>query len=295
VDATASVQPAVDRAAQIARACGAGLRIVDVVSASVDARRSLSPDLENELMTRRRQQLARIAYSVRDVPADLDLLSGPPADALIEDVGRFGHDLLVRAHTRDLVARGPKAFAAVDAELFRRCPCPVWAVGPGPAPPSPKIVCAVDASATDRVKEALSKRLVEVGQFFARVQGGSLILLNAWRPLAEEHVYSHATDDAFAAHLDNTRNGAKDRLARFAESFGTRLAGVQLELRRGALENVIGEFVVAEGVDLVVVGTLGRTGLTRRLVGNTAERVLQRVPCSVVAVKPDGFASKSRA
>jgi hypothetical protein len=50
---------------------------------------------------------------------------------------------------------------------------------------------------------------------------------------------------------------------------------------------VITEFILAEGIDLVVMGTMGRTGIAWRLVGNTAERVLQRSPCSVLAVKPD--------
>jgi universal stress protein E len=294
VDATASAQPAVERAALIARRCGAPLRIVDVLSAPADARRSLPADLEDELMTRRRQQLARIAYSVRDVTVDTDVLSGPPADALIEDVHRFGHDLVVRAHTRDLVARGPKPLVAVDSELFRRCPCPVWAVGPGAAPSTPRIVCAVDTSADDPVKQALNVKIVKLGLLLTRLQEASLILLYAWRPVGEEHVYSHGTDEAFAAHLDNTRNHAKHRLARFSESFGNRLSGVRLELRRGGAEDVIGEFVVAEGIDLVVMGTAGRTGLARRLVGNTAERVLQRVPCSVLAVKPDGIAPAAR-
>ncbi len=294
VDATAAAQPAVERAALIARRCGAPLRIVDVLSVPVDARRGLRADLEDELMTRRRQQLARIAYSVRDVTVDTDVLSGPPADALIEDVQRFGHDLVVRAHPRDLVARGPKPLVAVDSELFRRCPCPVWAVGPGVAPPTPRIVCAGDAAADDPVQRALSVKVVDLGLLLTRLQEGSLTLLYAWRPVGEEHVLSHGSDDAFAAHLDNTRSHAKQRLARFSESFGNRLAGVRLELRRGSPEDVIGEFAVAEGIDLVVMGTAARTGLTRMLVGNTAERVLQRVPCSVVAVKPDGSAAAAR-
>lgn len=289
VDATASAQPAVERAALLARRCGAPLRVVDVMSATTDARRALPPDLDDELMRRRREQLARVARMVRDLPVDTEVLTGAPADALVQDVLRFGHDLLIRAHARDLVARGPARAAAVDLELFRRCPCPVWALGPGAFPPAPKILCAIDACAEDPVKQQLSVTVVELGLLLARLQEGSLILLHAWRPFGEEHVYSHATDDALAAHVDNTRSRSKMLVARFAESFGHRLAGTQLELRRGSIEDVIGEFVVAEGIDLVVVGTLARTGLTRRLVGNTAERVLQRVPCSVVAVKPEGF------
>lgn len=294
VDATATAQPALDRAAHIARKCGAALRIVDVMSAPAEARRNLRADLEDELTARRRQQLARIAHTVRDVPVDTDMLSGAPADALIEDVRRFGHDLVVRAHTRDLVARGPKPFGSVDSELFRRCPCPVWAVGPGAIPEWPKIVCAVNAGAEDPVKRQLNTRVVELGLLLTRLQEGSLMVLHAWRPFGEDLLYSHSTYEDFSVYLDDARRQARQGLAHLAESFGNRLAGVRLEVRRGDVDDAIGEFVVAEGIDLVVMGTIGRTGITRRLVGNTAERVLQRVPCSVLAVKPEEFLSSVR-
>ena len=66
---------------------------------------------------------------------------------------------------------------------------------------------------------------------------------------------------------------------------------VRTEVRRGDPEDVIPEFVVAEGIDLVVMGTMTRGGLARWLIGNTAERVLRRLPCSVLTVRPDWFAS----
>ena len=54
------------------------------------------------------------------------------------------------------------------------------------------------------------------------------------------------------------------------------------------------EFVVAHGIDLVVMGTVGRSGISGMLIGNTAERVLRKLPCSVLAVKPEGFVSPVR-
>ena len=80
-----------------------------------------------------------------------------------------------------------------------------------------------------------------------------------------------------------------------AQGFGNRLAGVRLELRRGSVEEVLPEFVVAEGVDLVVMGTMGRTGVARYLWGNTVERIVDRLLCSVVAVKPATAPSSLRA
>jgi nucleotide-binding universal stress UspA family protein len=62
-------------------------------------------------------------------------------------------------------------------------------------------------------------------------------------------------------------------------------------MRQGDPEDVIPDFVVAEGIDLIVMGTVARTGIAGLLIGNTAERLLRRLPCSVLAVKPDGFRS----
>lgn len=109
VDATATAQPALERAAEIARKCGALLRIVDVMSAPADARRALRADLEDELMARRREQLARLAYGLRDVVAETDILAGTPVDALIEDVERFGPRLAGTVAYPGYRSTGPQA------------------------------------------------------------------------------------------------------------------------------------------------------------------------------------------
>ncbi len=41
--------------------------------------------------------------------------------------------------------------------------------------------------------------------------------------------------------------------------------------------------------DLIVMGTVGRVGIPGLLIGNTAERILGDMSCSVLAVKPQGF------
>jgi len=41
----------------------------------------------------------------------------------------------------------------------------------------------------------------------------------------------------------------------------------------------------AEHADLIILGTHGRTGVARLLMGSTAEQVLRRAPCPVLAVK----------
>jgi nucleotide-binding universal stress UspA family protein len=62
-------------------------------------------------------------------------------------------------------------------------------------------------------------------------------------------------------------------------------------LVEGEPERAISHFVDRNGVDLVVMGTVARSGIPGVVMGNTAERVLQRLHGSVLAVKPPGFVS----
>jgi len=63
----------------------------------------------------------------------------------------------------------------------------------------------------------------------------------------------------------------------------------RVHLVKGNLGTMIPQLAEKEQVDLIVMGTVCRTGLAGFFIGNTAERVLQQVDCSVLTVKPDGF------
>lgn len=291
VDATAPSHPALERAAALARRSGGRLTITDVLSIPAHARRYLPADVEEDLIDRQRAQLTRIARSLTGVQAEVKLLSGRPGTMLIQEVLRSGHDLLVRSHDRDVAAAAPRPFGAVDMELLRKCPCPVLLIRHGRVAAASRIVAAVNAN-TDRESErALNARIIELALLVGEYEGGSTMVLQAWAPFAESRTRAVLTDDEFASYLDAVRQGAADKLARLAQSFRGRLSEEQLFNRRGEPEVVIPEFVVSHGVDLVVMGTVARGGIAGLLIGNTAERVLSRLPCSVLAVKPEGFVS----
>jgi nucleotide-binding universal stress UspA family protein len=104
-------------------------------------------------------------------------------------------------------------------------------------------------------------------------------------------VLAHSPEDAAAAFVEDVRQRTAADLQQLKQSFGDRLFRVQAVHRRGEPEAVIPQFVVDEGIDLVVMGTVARRGIPGLLIGNTAERILRKLPCSVLAVKPDGFVS----
>lgn len=65
----------------------------------------------------------------------------------------------------------------------------------------------------------------------------------------------------------------------------------QLHFINDAPDSAIVRCVEQHDIDLLVMGTVARTGIPGLITGNTAERLLPRIPCSVLAVKPPGFQS----
>lgn len=78
-------------------------------------------------------------------------------------------------------------------------------------------------------------------------------------------------------------------MAGHAKKYGITTANTYV--KEGLPEKVIP--MVAKDIDaeLVIIGTVGRVGLSAALIGNTAEHVIDELDCDVLAVKPDGFVS----
>ena len=63
-------------------------------------------------------------------------------------------------------------------------------------------------------------------------------------------------------------------------------------VREGFPEEVIPEVAKEIEAELVILGTVGRTGLSAALLGNTAEHVISKLSCNLLAIKPSKKISK---
>jgi universal stress protein E len=139
--------------------------------------------------------------------------------------------------------------------------------------------------------------ILELASSMVERYGGELHVGHSWEP------YGDAPESALlnftpAVGFDQLRDEteAASRLVRnellASGSFSD--APWQTHLRHGPAEQVVPELVSEYQIDLLVMGTVARSGLDGVLIGNTAERVLDDVRCSVMAVQPPGFVSPIR-
>jgi nucleotide-binding universal stress UspA family protein len=70
------------------------------------------------------------------------------------------------------------------------------------------------------------------------------------------------------------------------------LPGVEKLVLNGVPHEEIVKFAEDRKIDIIVMGTYGRTGLDKLIFGSTAERVVRKAPCPVLAVKQPEYQKK---
>jgi len=84
---------------------------------------------------------------------------------------------------------------------------------------------------------------------------------------------------------------ASRRLEEFLESLAVDRAQIRPHLSSGTPWQEIQRIARHQAADLIVIGTVGRSGIKGLLMGNTADKVLDTCDCSILTVKPDDFVS----
>ena len=283
-------QPALKRAAELALRNRGRLTVIGVVSELPGDIQMLRPvtavaDLKTSALQYLREWLERLLKPIRTkgLRLGIEVRYGPSFIEIIRDVIEHKRDLLM------LMAEGSgtsreRLFGSTTMHIMRKCPCPVWAVKPGPRRNVRNILAAVDLDPTDVQKTALADKIMELATSLARLEGSKLQIVHAWDVHRENFLRGWA--DTLARDIVTIhRRWLDDLLARH------NLSGlaVNVQLSEGKAAREIGRLAANRGIDLIVMGTVCRTGIPGFLIGNTAETVLNQVNCSMLALKPDGF------
>ena len=83
-----------------------------------------------------------------------------------------------------------------------------------------------------------------------------------------------------------TERNARDDMHQFAESKINEMSNIVEVVRKGVAEEEIVKFAKEEGIDLIIMATRGRSGLSHVLMGSVAEKVIQQSPVPVLTINP---------
>lgn len=297
-------------AGALARAGGAGpgtglLALAVVEPPSELARLAAAAGLAEETAVERlaaeaRERLEALVKTVPDPAPTVEVRIGKPFLEIVRLA--LAHDLDFVVKT---VERGMALLASTDQHLLRKCPCPVWLRRPGDPPLPRRIVAAIDAGET--AQAGLNGRILATAARLA-VLGGAPVpvhAVHAWEAPGEAMVRRWAAGpDGLTAAEGYTRavrerheSALRAAIADAVEAAGGAMGGIappEAVLVNGPAREAVPAAVERLDADLLVMGTIARTGVPGLIIGNTAEDILNAVACPIVTVKPPGYETPVR-
>jgi nucleotide-binding universal stress UspA family protein len=298
--------PALFRACELAKINGAKLSVIDVIEDTPNKTVFVASPNQLEIRARdirdvwnlkaqdRLQELANLTapYREQGVEVAFNVLRGFHFVEIIREVLRKKHDLLIK-NAEGPGGIGESLFGTTDTRLIRKCPTPLWIIKPSHYKPYHRILAAVDPDLEDDARNTLNDAILGLATAVTKMDNSELNVIHCWNIFKDYNLYG--TYQGMHMQLvklsRQERNRRKQRLLDLVAKHST--DGVQAKpfIFKKEAKDFIPRFASKRKVELVVMGTVCRTGIQGFLIGNTAETVLPRLDCSLLVVKPHGFVS----
>jgi len=229
--------------------------------------------------------------ALQELAAEFDDGNAPAELVVVEDRAWME---MIRRVLRDesdfvFVARrnqpGSIALGSTSRKLMRKCPCPVWVVNPDAEPLRGPIMAATDLT-------AVGDLAVEMAAYLARACDCELHVVHAWQVPFEIQM-SRRSPSEQAEALEGIQRRAEEHIRKALARREPELTP-HLHVGCDSPSKAISAGVEAVGAHLLVMGTVAPGGAAGLLIGNTAERLLDRVACSLLTIKPSDFVSPVR-
>lgn len=194
----------------------------------------------------------------------------------------------------DLVIKESPLREGIDQlsmRLVRKCPCPVWVMKSG-STNFRRILAAVDVGNKSQESLELNKKIIEISHSLAQREEGKAYYLNSWR-LEYEAMLNGPRFNVSAKEVDELKSSIYDehriKMLSLLKENHIHFEDEQLHLKEGVSNDVIQQTIKDLNIDVVVMGSVARSGIPGLLIGNKAEKLLNTINRTVLTVKPDGF------
>jgi monovalent cation:proton antiporter-2 (CPA2) family protein len=285
----------------------AALTVVEVITESstgVDQGVSSPDELEEQMMEDRYGRLEKLIarlHTALDVQAKV--LIGKPHEEITREVVSNGRDLVLKVAENRHGLR-EHIFGNNDSNLLKICPCSVLLIRS--IPPKPyrhhRICAGIYQDETpgghrdDR--NAINRKILEQAVWLTTAQFAELHIVHAWEAYGEQHLRSGRSPLHFDAdnYVEREQKRNKEALNTYLFELRESMDSDVLpafkpvsHLVKGAHRDEIVRLAASIKADLVVVGDLAHSGITRFIIESTALAISNHLDCSMLIVKSPDF------
>jgi universal stress protein E len=296
IDAQQDDQPALRRAVYLNQRIGGKIKAyLPIYDFSYEMTTLLSPDerssMRQGVISQRTEWIREQARAYLEAGVEIEIKvvwHNRPYEAIIQEVMTHGHDLVLKmAHQHDRLEA--VIFTPTDWHLLRKCPCAVWMVKDQPWPEGGKAIVAVNLASEEPHHDELNQKLIRETTLLAEMVNHTEVHLVGAYPITPINIAIELPDFDPSVYNDAIRGQHLVAMKALRQKFSIREEFTHVA--KGLPEEVIPDIAGQLSAGIVVLGTIGRTGLSAAFLGNTAEQVIDHLRCDLLAIKPDDFKS----
>ena len=300
IDPTTNEQKALNRAIDLASKVNANSENKAKVSAFLcvfDFSYEMTTILSGEERDVMRQSVIKdkeywLKNFINDLKSDVEVecqvvWHNRPFEAIIEQVITQNYDLVIKStHQHDKFKS--VIFTPTDWHILRKCPCPVLLVKEHEWPSNGNIIAALNVGSDEVEHHSLNIKITEEAKQLAQLIQANVHLVNSF-PGTPVNIAIEIPEFNSTEYNDTMLKHHEQAMIIHANKFD--ISVVNTHVKEGLPETVIEQVAETLDAELVILGTIGRTGISAALIGNTAEHVIDQLNCDVLALKPDGYIS----
>ncbi len=246
-------------------------------------------DIAQRIREAQQEMIEEIAQPARDrgIHVTTDVLEERPiADAVLQLALEMEPRYVVKGTEYHSVAERA-IFVDTDWQLIRTCPFPLWLVKSRKLAEKPVIVAAVDPVHSHDKPAELDQLIVDRAKAIGGPAKGEVHLFHSFESIVG--IGREATKtfkpielpvDELSKKIENEHRKQLDALAA-----ANKIDAKHVHQLPGSTRDLLPSFARAKHADIVVMGALARWGLRRMIIGSTAEKVLDHLPCDILIIR----------
>ena len=294
IDPSKEEQIALNRSFELARKSGGQITaFLSIYDFSYEMTTMLSREerdaMRDAVINDRKEWIASL-IDKQDANINVDTLvvwHNRPFESIVETVLDQEYDIVIKGtHQHDTLKS--VIFTPTDWHLIRKCPVPLLLVKDHEWPAGGQILAAINASSEEETHQTLNHTILHDAGFLAELIEGNLNLVNAY-PGTPVNIAIEIPEFDAGQYTQSVKEHHVKATHKLAEKY--QIPTSQCHIKEGLPEDVLPQVANQLDAELVVMGTVGRTGISAALIGNTAEHVIDSLNCDVLALKPDGYKS----
>jgi universal stress protein E len=246
-------------------------------------------DLGEHIRDAQQEIIDDIATPAKDrgITVTTDILDERPvADAILHVALEIEPRYVVKGTEFHSIAERA-IFVDTDWQLIRTCPYPLWLVKPNEFSEQPVFVAAVDPVHSHDKPADLDHLIIESAKAVSGPASGQVHLFHTYESIAGIGREATKTFKPIKLPIDelSEKIQAEHREQLDALAANNDIDSDHTHQMPGSTKDLLPTFVRTQGADVVVMGALARWGLKRMIIGSTAEKVLDHLPCDILIVR----------